>query len=111
MLPYHSGGIRDIPDLRGRIAPSTSSPTPSVEDGSGTASVAPLYFEFGINYLIEVYFPPTYSFGEKLFLQKGTVPRDKRFALSLVVEGVSYGFPRIPYKDDFLRFRFEFVGL
>ena len=51
------------------------------------------------------------TFSEKLLLEKGAILRDKRFALSLVVEGVSYGFPQKPYKDDFLRFRFEFVGL
>ena len=52
-----------------------------------------------VSHFIEVYLPPTQLFQEKLFLEKVSSLGDKRFALRLIVEGVSTSFLWIAYKD------------
>ena len=69
------------------------------------------YLEWLVSHFIEVYFPPTQFFRKKLFLKKASSLGDKRFALRLVVEGVSNGFPWISHKDALIRLWLEFVRL
>src|SRR4051812_39251722 len=51
----------------------------------------------------ELHRAPTYSPTEKLFLKEDTVPSDKHFALFLVVEVVTQGFPRISHENTLIR--------
>src|ERR1041385_4301630 len=62
------------------------------------------HLELLVNHLVEVYFPPTQFFRKKLFLKNASSLGDKRFALTLVVEGISSGFPWISHKDALIRF-------
>src|SRR3954469_25825904 len=67
--------------------------------------------ELLVNHFIGVYFPPTQLFREKLFLKKVSSLGDNRFALRLIVEGVSTSFLGIAHKDALIRLGFKFVRL
>src|SRR5215216_7198207 len=66
---------------------------------------ATLRFERG--HLIKFYFPPTYFFREKLFLQKGSILGNKDLAFRSEVEGIPNSFFRVSYEDALFRFGFE----
>src|SRR4051812_38386534 len=68
-------------------------------------------FRFKRLYFIEFYFPPTYFFREKLFLQKGSVLGNKDLAFGSEVEGIPNGFLRVSYEDAFFRLGFELFRL
>src|ERR1043165_6401555 len=59
--------------------------------------------ELLVSHFIEVYFPPTQLFQEKLFLEKVSSLGDKRFSLKLIVEGVSTSFLGIAHKGALIR--------
>src|SRR3954467_4555934 len=69
---------------------------------------ATLQFKRRFNNLVQIYFPPTHFFHEKL-LKKETVLCDKPFSFGSVIEGIPNSFLRVSYEDAFLRFGFELV--
>src|SRR3954466_14436295 len=87
------------------------SSAPTVEDGSRTILLPVLPFGVIGQSLHRGLFPPTQLFQEKLFLKKVSSLGNKRFALRLIVEGVSTSFLGIAHKDALIRLGFKFVRL
>ena len=60
--------------------------------------------------LVEIYYPPTVSFGKKLFLKEYSIPSNKYFVLGWVVKSISFSFLRIFHKLAFIGLGSELIG-